>query len=335
MVRFAGNIIGNTGYFEGKADDAFFSNPTGIFYSVMDKGLYISDNTNVVIRFIAIPAGPSPICGTTSLYAGIPKKYGVVNGPSLSSTFRGPCGITQDRLGNLFVVDTDNHMIRKITKNGTVSIFAGSTQGCDDQNAKYAKFNQPTYITIDAEGNLLVSDSGNSAIRMISTEGVVLTVAGSAQLGSLALPKGILFSSYGSPHFYFSDSKNNIVKQISISSSQTTTKNGISTALNSFTSIITAGSETLLPSLKTKFGTLASTETLLPAVATLACPKSSVASINGKNVTLTCENGQLICPVNFKVSLQINGTNYPCMNAAFKPSLYGGLLFFLGLIFVL
>ena len=95
--------------------------------------------------------------------------------------FDTPTGITIDASGNLYVADSNNHKIRKITPTGVVSTVAGSTQGFANGTNVTGMFNSPTGVAIDASGNLYVADSKNHQIRKITPTGLVSTFAGSFQ----------------------------------------------------------------------------------------------------------------------------------------------------------
>lgn len=121
-----------------------------------------------------------------STLAGAPYLYGLLDGIGTVAKFDGPQGITVDAAGTIYVADTNNHRIRKITSAGVVSTFAGSgltgfntVGGSADGISTVASFNKPQGITIDAAGTIYVADSGNNKIRKITSAGVVTTLAGS------------------------------------------------------------------------------------------------------------------------------------------------------------
>lgn len=113
---------------------------------------------------------------------------GNANGPGVGAAFHAPNNLVTDADGNIYVADSQNNQIRKITPDGVVSIFAGGgAQGNADGTGIGATFNIPLYITI-ADGYLYVSDALNSSIRRISPAGNVVTVATGINLpGGLAV----------------------------------------------------------------------------------------------------------------------------------------------------
>ena len=100
------------------------------------------------------------------------------DGVGAQATFSKPNGITIDSAGNLYVVDVYNYTVRKISPAGEVVTIAGKQHedGLVDGPGLTARFVYPTGITIDASGNLFISDSGNTAIRKITKDGIVSTV---------------------------------------------------------------------------------------------------------------------------------------------------------------
>jgi sugar lactone lactonase YvrE len=101
-------------------------------------------------------------------------------------------GITVDAEANLYIADTPNHTIRKVTPDGLVTTIAGvaGSSGDADGTGSAARFNRPNGITIDAAGNLYVADTDNHTIRKITQNGVVTTIAGKAgKAGSADVPE--------------------------------------------------------------------------------------------------------------------------------------------------
>jgi DNA-binding beta-propeller fold protein YncE len=94
-----------------------------------------------------------------------------------------------DRRGTLYVADAGNRTIRKITASGQVSTLAGSHfgNGSADGRGPAAQFDMMYGVVLDRDDNLYVADSGNNAIRKVSPEGVVTTVAGLAHEGGIRL----------------------------------------------------------------------------------------------------------------------------------------------------
>lgn len=119
---------------------------------------------------------------TVSLLAGKADVPGMVDGTGDSARFSSVGGGVLDSAGNLYVADTANHVVRKITPAGLVSTIAGQpgTPGYSDGTAAQAKFWLPVDVKIDAQGNLYVADHNNAVVRKISPGGVVSTVVGTA-----------------------------------------------------------------------------------------------------------------------------------------------------------
>jgi hypothetical protein len=116
-----------------------------------------------------------------SLVAGPSPQYGALDGAGTDAGFLKLGALTRDAAGNLYAVD--NHAIRKITPSGVVSTLAGVARvsGKADGQGSVARFASPSWLTIDAQGNVYVADAGNDAIRVVSPAGRVSTVAVNAQ----------------------------------------------------------------------------------------------------------------------------------------------------------
>ncbi|MFZ6644917.1 gluconolaconase [Undibacterium sp. TJN25] len=109
---------------------------------------------------------------------------GYADGAARNARFADPFGLAVDLVGNLYVADAgDNNRIRKITPDGTVTTLAGSAEGMANGQGAAASFNTPSGLAIDGAGNLYVADTGNNAIRKISAQGMVTTLAGDGKAG--------------------------------------------------------------------------------------------------------------------------------------------------------
>ncbi len=150
---------------------------------------------------------------------------GSADGPGSEARFSGPHGIAVDTAGTIYVADTYNNTIRKISPAGVVSTLAGSpgVLGSADGTGSDARFNQPWTVAVDAAGNLYVTDNGNETIRKITAGGEVGTFAGQVGefgsadgAGSEALfwfATGVAVDADGS--VYVADSNNNTIRKIS------------------------------------------------------------------------------------------------------------------------
>jgi hypothetical protein len=136
--------------------------------------------------------------------------YGSVDGTGTAARFRAPRGIAIDAAGNLYVADTGNHTIRKITPQGEVSTLAGlaGSPGSADGAGDQARFRSPSGIAADAAGNLYVTDAG-TRVRKVSPTGEVSTLAGSS--GTTTIFDGTAsLASFRFPHAPFVDAQGNV-----------------------------------------------------------------------------------------------------------------------------
>ena len=116
-------------------------------------------------------------------------QIGLQDGDALQARFYNPGGIAFDTKGNLYIADTLNHRIRKLSNDGKVTTFAGggpsgSGNGSyQDGPRENARFNTPQDISIDGKGNIYVADTGNYCIRKIAPDGKVTTIGKAKERG--------------------------------------------------------------------------------------------------------------------------------------------------------
>ncbi len=151
-------------------ESARFRSPEGIAIDA-DDNLYITEYRSSVVRKIDAK-------GQVTLFAGKVNETGYKDGQD--ALFDRPHGAAVDKAGNVYVCDMKNHLIRKISKNGLVSTYAGTPKvlGTNDGLANEAQFNQPEDLAFNSKGDLIVADTYNFTIRKISKNGKVSTVAG-------------------------------------------------------------------------------------------------------------------------------------------------------------
>ena len=171
VTTLAGSA-GHPGSTDGTGSAARFSSPGGVAVD-SDGIVYVADSYNHTIRKIT-PGG------TVITWVGSAGNAGSTNGVGGEARFESPYGVAVDSAGNVYVADTSNHTIRKITPAAEVTTLAGlaGTSGIANGTGSAARFNTPTGVAVDSAGRVYVADTSNHAIRMIATNGVVTTWAG-------------------------------------------------------------------------------------------------------------------------------------------------------------
>jgi len=159
---------------DGTGSAAQFNSPGGV--AVDGTGsVYVADTNNHTIRKIT----PDGVVTTLAGLAGV---QGSADGTGSAAQFNSPGGVALDDAENVYVADTGNDTIRKITPAGMVTTLAGipGSAGSADGTGSAAQFNSPGGVAVDDAGNVYVADKSNDTIRKITPAGMVTTLVGTA-----------------------------------------------------------------------------------------------------------------------------------------------------------
>ena len=204
---------GSIGSANGTGTAASFKYPFGV--AVDSSGtVYVADTSNHLIRKITSAGVVTTLAGSGS--------SGSTNGTGTAASFYNPLGVAVDSSGNVYVADTSNYLIRKITSGGVVTTLAGSGySGSTNGTGTAASFDNPYGVAVDSSCNVYVADLNNNLIRKITSAGVVTTLAGSGSSGStngmgtaasFYYPSGVAVDSSG--NVYVADTSNHLIRQI-------------------------------------------------------------------------------------------------------------------------
>jgi DNA-binding beta-propeller fold protein YncE len=203
----------------GPAVDATLYSPNSV--AVNSQGdIFIADTGDNVVREIT----PN---GTIRLVAGDGRPgYSGHRGPATRTELDAPAAVAVDQRGDLYIADTDNNVVREVTPNGKIFTVAGTGKVGyvgDGGPATRAALDQPSGLAVDSQGNLYIADSGNNAVRRVSTSGVITTVAGTGTAGdsgdggpatdaALNSPEGLAIDQAGD--LLIADTFNNAVRLV-------------------------------------------------------------------------------------------------------------------------
>ena len=259
-VFFPGNVETLAGVYRNwtstedgiPATDANLEQPSSIALDGAGN-MYIADSgsTHNQIRMVCAGANSATIYGTTCPGPGIIMRIAGTGGPGYSgdgglasaSTLNTPSGIALDGAGNLYIADTGNNVIRRISAaTGVISTVAGSLNGTagysgDGGPATSAELSSPQGVSVDSSGNLYIADTANQRIRMVAVpvppaaSGIITTVAGNGDPSGngdgkgtysgdggaaidagLSLPYAVAFDASG--NMYIPDSANNRIRMV-------------------------------------------------------------------------------------------------------------------------
>lgn len=192
---------GERGFADGPAASARFDTPSGIAVDP-DGAIYVADTANNAIRRLTPDGMVSTLAG-----GGI---GGYADGVGRAARLNGPLAVAIDPALRVIVADTYNDRIRAVERDGRVVTVAGDGRpGHQDGTASEARFNTPSGVAVDTQGNIYVADTGNDAIRVISRAGVVSTLW-SLPPGGLYRPTGIAVG--GAAALYVTDQRGRVAE---------------------------------------------------------------------------------------------------------------------------
>ena len=203
----------------GPATEAQLSGPYGM--AVDGTGnLYIANLFNHLVRKVETTGTITTVAGTGE------RGFGGDGGPATEAQINGPYDVAVDGTGNLYIVDGNNHRIRKVDATGTITTVAGTGErgfGGDGGPATEAQLRSPTGIAMDGAGNLYIADRINYRIRKVDLTGTISTIAGTGELGfggdggpateaQLDFPTGVAVD--GAGNLYIADNFNNRIRKV-------------------------------------------------------------------------------------------------------------------------
>jgi hypothetical protein len=249
VVSIVAGISGVAGYDGdgGPAISAHLSNPTGLGLDSVGN-LYIADTMNNVIRKVDVNGIITTVAGNGT--AGYSGDASLATNAQLDN----PVGVLADLAGNLYIGDTYNNVVRKVSPSGKISTIAGNGTGAgtgswqdgaqgnpnggwagDLGPATQAVLNGPTQMALDGNGNLYIADTWNSAIRKVDSQGNMWTVAGlcadgcqsgysgdggQATSAELSYPFGVGVDAAGD--IYLADTNNGLIRKVDVNGVITT-----------------------------------------------------------------------------------------------------------------
>ena len=216
VVSTLAGTAGSSGSADGTSGAARFRLPQGV--AVDGSGnVYVADADNHTLRKIT----PGGVVSTLAGMAGV---SGSADGTGAAARFYHPGGVAVDGSGTVYVADTYNHTIRKVTPAGAVSTLVGTAgiSGSTDGMGGAALFDIPMGVAVDGNGNVYVADAYNNTIRKVTPAGVVSTLAGMADISGSAdgtgasarfyQPSGVAVD--GSGNVYVADTNNYTIRKV-------------------------------------------------------------------------------------------------------------------------
>jgi type IX secretion system substrate protein/NHL repeat-containing protein len=227
ITTFAGSVTASSSCDGCDATTTKLTSPYGIAVDAYNN-VYIADYGANVVRKVNTAGVIRTIAGNdTAGYSGD-------GGQAIHARLNHPYGVTVDAVGNIYISDAQNNVIRKVDGTGTITTYAGTGYGAglaaghgdytgDGGPATGARLNFPAGITADKFGNLFIADASNSVIRKVNASGAISTYAGTGLAGyygdggapgsaRFSFPSGVAVDVLG--NLFIADQGNNVIREV-------------------------------------------------------------------------------------------------------------------------
>ncbi len=209
VTTTAGN--GSPGYVDAQGSAAQFNNPQGVAYDAVTNSIYVADTGNHIIRRIDSGGNVTTVAGDGTA--------GFADGQGAAARFNNPKGVAVDSLGYVYVADTGNHRVRRISSGSVTTLAGDGTAGTTDGSP--ARFNNLAGVAVDGQTvYVYLADTGNHRIRRLDGNALTITLAGAdrgfkdglASQSRFADPTGIAVD--GAGHVIVAETTNSLVREV-------------------------------------------------------------------------------------------------------------------------